>query len=409
VQRVSFAIAGAIVLLAAPAASAHRLTFTAAMGRYVEQRAASAARSLARPSTVVTLADRRYSCRATVSTPLHRHRARCRFSWTLTVRTAGTAPVVSLCRGRLILKASTETATRLVTAARQYACTVVGGPAPAPAAPLSTKATPDPPTPPEATVLAAGDITGCHDEAQQTATILDTFPDADVITLGDNAYSQGTAAQYAGCYDPTWGRAKARTHPAPGNHEYRTPGASGYFAYFGAAAGPGYYSFDLGDWHLISLDSEIPVTPGSAQYQWLAADLTSHPTRCTLAYWHKPRFSAGAGTGQHGDNAYLGSMYALLYDRGVDVLLVGHDHNYQRFAPLDPSGAIDPARGLRNFVVGTGGRDHYADLGPHVGLEAANVDTSGVLKLSLRAEDYSWIFLPIAGRTFTDAGTQSCH
>ena len=262
-----------------------------------------------------------------------------------------------------------------------------------------------PPSGPDATVLAAGDITGCHDEAEATARLLDARPEATVLTLGDNAYGQGTAQQYADCYDPTWGRAKARTLPAPGNHEYDTPGASGYFGYFGAVAGPGYYSADRGTWHLVSLNSEIDMSTASAQYRWLEADLAAHPAACTLAFWHRPRFSVGT----HGDFAGVAPLLALLHARGAEVVLAGHDHTYQRWAPLAPSGAVDPARGVREFVVGTGGRSHYANGAARPGLEVADDTTSGVLELTLRAGRYDWRFLPIAGRTFTDAGSQACH
>ena len=204
----------------------------------------------------------------------------------------------------------------------------------APPAPLPLPA----PTPsgPDATVLAAGDITGCNDEAEATARLLDARPAATVLALGDNAYPQGTAQQYADCYDPTWGRAKARTLPTPGNHEYDTPGATGYFGYFGAAAGPGYYSADRGTWHLVSLnDARSTASATSAQYRWLEADLAAHPAACTLAFWHRPRFSGGS----HGDFAGVAPLLALLHARGADVVLAGHDHTYQRWAPMGPSGA----------------------------------------------------------------------
>jgi hypothetical protein len=241
-----------------------------------------------------------------------------------------------------------------------------------------------------------------------TAPLLDVNPSATVLTLGDNAYNSGTDSQFATCYDPTWGRAKARTRPAPGNHDYATSGAAGYFRYFGAAAGIGYYSFDLGSWHLISLNSEIDVSPASPQYQWLAADLAASDATCTLAYWHKPRFSAGTGS-THGDNAFMGAVYELLFDRGADVVLVAHSHTYQRFAPMAPDGTVDTARGLRNFVAGTGGRTLDTLRLPHTGLEVSNANTLGVLEMHLGAGEYSWTFHPVAGRTFTDSGTQACH
>ena len=257
-------------------------------------------------------------------------------------------------------------------------------------------------------LVGAGDIADCGSSgAEATAALLDAIPGT-VFTAGDNAYSSGTASEYANCYDPTWGRHKARTRPAPGNHEYNTSDAAPYYAYFGANAGPsgrGYYSYDLGDWHLISLNSNIDMSAGSAQELWLRADLAATTKTCVLAYWHHPRFSSGS----HGSSTESQPLWQALYDYNADVVVVGHDHNYQRFAPQTPSGAPDPVRGIREFVAGTGGRSHYSFSTPIANTEAYSTDTWGVLKLTLDAASYSWEFIPIAGGTYRDAGTGACH
>ena len=268
---------------------------------------------------------------------------------------------------------------------------------------------PPPPPPPGTGVVfvGAGDIatSGSGDEA--TAQLLDNIPGT-VFTLGDNAYTNGTLSEYMNYYEPTWGRHKARTRPSPGNHEYNTSGAAGYYDYFGDIAGPdrrGYYSYDLGDWHIISLNSNISMSAGSTQEQWLRADLAATTAKCVLAYWHHPRFSSGS----HGSSTASQPLWQALYDYNADVVLVGHDHNYQRFAPQTPTGAADPARGIREFVVGSGGRGYYTFAAPIANTEAHNYDTFGILKLTLYAESYTWEFIPVAGKTFTDVGSGSCH
>ena len=202
---------------------------------------------------------------------------------------------------------------------------------------------PPPPPPPGSVVLVgAGDIADCSSSGDEaTALLLDNIAGT-VFTAGDNAYSNGSATDYSQCYDPTWGRQKARTRPAPGNHEYNTSGAAPYYAYFGATAGPaglGYYSYDLGAWHLISLNSNIAMSAGSAQEQWLRADLAANTKQCVLAYWHHPRFSSGS----HGSSTAPQPLWQALYDYNADLVISGHDHNYQRFAPQTPTGAADPA------------------------------------------------------------------
>ena len=268
-----------------------------------------------------------------------------------------------------------------------------------------------PPT--TATLVAAGDIAGCSSRGDEaTAALLDARPDATVATLGDLAYDSGTAKEFADCYGPTWGRHRARTRPAPGNHEYETDGASGYFGYFGPAAGDpskGYYSYDLGSWHVVVVNSncgEVGCEADSAQEAWVRADLAAHPAVCTLAYWHHPRFSSGS---RHGSQSSMAAIWSALYDLGADLVLAGHDHDYERLGPLDPTGAVDETRGIRSFVVGTGGRSHSGFGRPRPGSEVRNDDTFGVLALTLRPTGYDWQFVPEAGRTFTDAGSAGCH
>ncbi len=264
-----------------------------------------------------------------------------------------------------------------------------------------------------ATVLAAGDIASCASTGDEaTAALLDARPNALIVTLGDNVYESGTATEFANCYDPTWGRHRGRTRPALGNHEYGVFRAGGYFGAFGAAAGEpplGFYSFDLAAWHIIVLNSNCEVVgcaTGGTQERWLREDMGLHPNRCTLAVWHHPRWSSGT---THGPTPGVAPLYTALHDAGVDVLLAGHEHNYERFAPLDPAGQPDPARGIRQFVVGTGGRSHYTFGPPAPGSEVRNDNTFGVLALTLRPDSYQWQFVPEAGKTFTDAGSANCH
>jgi hypothetical protein len=259
-------------------------------------------------------------------------------------------------------------------------------------------------------LVGAGDISDCGSaEDEATAQLLDDIPGT-VVTLGDNAYTSGSAAQYRDCYDPTWGRHKSRTKPSAGNHEYETSGAAGYFGYFGAAAGPadkGWYSYDLGAWHVIVLNSncgDVGCGSSSAQVKWLRADLAANAADHVIAYWHHPRFSSG----EHGNDGSVQAFWDALYAAGADIILNGHDHDYERFAPQDPSGRADSAHGIREFVVGTGGRESRARDST-----AANSQefaaTYGVLKLSLHANSYDWQFVPITGESFTDTGTGTPH
>ncbi len=254
-------------------------------------------------------------------------------------------------------------------------------------------------------VAAAGDICSSPTDCAPTAKLLDAVAPTRVLTLGDNAYPDGTSSDYAGYYAPNWGRFKAKTSPTPGNHDYHTAGGAGYFAYFGAQAPGAYYSYDLGAWHLISLNGEIGIAAGSVQETWLKNDLAAHPTRCTLAYWHEPRFSSGA---EHGSNSSFGPFWRDLYAAGADLVLNGHDHEYERFAPQNPSGSAD-ANGIREFVVGTGGASHYTFARPIANSEIRDNTSYGVLKLTLHPTSYDWQFLPINGASFTDSGTTNCH
>jgi hypothetical protein len=258
-----------------------------------------------------------------------------------------------------------------------------------------------------------GDKQQCHEVATSNL-VLATHPDA-VLALGDNQYEQATLADHLASYDPSWGRIKALTHPVPGNHEYNTAGAAGYFAYFGALAGPqpgGYYSFDVGDWHFIALNSNCSFIGGcyedSRQEQWLLSDLASHRNACTLAYWHYPRFTSGPNLNHPEMQAFWDDLYA----EGADIVLNGHDHGYERFAPQDPSQRFDPARGIRELIVGTGGRSHsnYPDVQPNS--EVRDAKTYGVLKLTLHPTAYDWQFIPdtqAGNGTFAEKGSGTCH
>jgi hypothetical protein len=264
-----------------------------------------------------------------------------------------------------------------------------------------------------AIVLAAGDIAYCGSRGDDRTARLLGRERGTVLSLGDHAYPSGTAQQFERCYGTSWGRFKDRTRPAPGNHEYdASTSAEGYFGYFGAAAQPpgGYYGFDLGGWHLIALNSVLCNTegcgPGSEQFEWLRGDLADNGANCTLAYWHHPRYSSGV---VHGGDEDVAPLWRLLYESGAEVVLNGHEHNYERFEPQNPNGGPDPDRGIRQFVVGTGGGGHYGLGSPLRTSEARNADSYGVLKLRLRAGGYDWRFLPAAEGGFRDSGSGRCH
>ncbi len=259
-----------------------------------------------------------------------------------------------------------------------------------------------------AVLVGAGDIAHCSlasDEA--TAKLLDALPAATVVTLGDNANSVGSATDFTNCYGPTWGRHKARTRPIPGYMDYKTAGATGYYGYFGSAAGTsgqGYYSYNLGDWHIVALNSMVSMSAGSAQEQWLRADLAANPKVCTLAYIARARFSSG----KNGGATSVQPLWQALYERGADIILAGSDHSYERFARQTPTGAANPASGIQQFVVGTGGQSLTGIVASQPNSVVFNGSTFGVLKLTLGATGYSWEFVPVAGSTFTDAGSMDC-
>ena len=269
--------------------------------------------------------------------------------------------------------------------------------------------------PPEnsAVLVGAGDIADCTDlsGAEATAKLLEKIPGT-VMAVGDLAYPDGNPENFA-CYDKTWGRVKNRTRPAPGNHEFHSAGATYYFQYFGAAAGEsnkGYYSYELGAWHIVVLNSECVEAGGcdaaSPQGKWLREDLAAHPVACTLAYFHKPLFSSG---GKHGDDLTIRPLWDALYAANADVIVSGHDHDYERFAPQTPDAKPDPARGIREFVAGTGGKNHRPFGALNANSEVRDAEAFGVLKLTLLPGSYTWQFVPEAGKTFSDSGQGACH
>jgi acid phosphatase type 7 len=270
-------------------------------------------------------------------------------------------------------------------------------------------------------LMAAGDIACAPGEKitettcrhQYTSDLLMNEPEVtNVLPLGDIQYVDGCYSDFLGAYHPTWGRKLAITKPVPGNHEYHDPTpcppvASGYFQYFGSAAGDptkGYYSFDLGPWHLIALNSEISHSLGSPQLEWLQQDLAATTEECILAYWHKPRFSSG----RHGSGPGRAALWNALHGAGADLVLSAHDHTYERFAPQDATGQLD-LTGIRQFVVGTGGASHYQFPTIEPNSDERNATTFGVLKLTLHASSYDFEFVPEAGGTFTDSGSAACH
>jgi hypothetical protein len=265
---------------------------------------------------------------------------------------------------------------------------------------------PSPIVPPIGVLVGAGDIGQCGSAGPElTARLLDNIAGT-VFTTGDNAYFEGTAQQFLECYHPSWGRHLSRTRPSPGNHDYQSAGAAPYFAYFGTNAGPaglGYYSFEVGSWHVVSLNSNISMAEGSAQTAWLQADLESSRATCVAALWHHPLFSVG----KHPSRPEVRALWRTLYAAGADVVINGDNHMYERFGPQTPDGVADQARGIRQFVAGTGGADLY-----QFSHGAPNSETYasmwGVLKLTLRATDYSWEFIGAQGQV-VDSGTDVCR
>ena len=286
--------------------------------------------------------------------------------------------------------------------------------------------TPTPHTPVTgARIAAAGDIacdpgsrrfgnglgTGFDCRQRATSDLLVGGGYEAVLALGDIQYEVGAVDAFEASYDASWGRVKSVTRPVPGNHEYHTAGAAGYFEYFGAGAGDptkGYYSYELGNWHVVALNSNCAAVggchAGSEQERWLRADLAAHPSRCTLAYWHHPRYSSG----RHGSDSSYVAFWQALVDADADLVLVGHDHDYERFAPQDAGGRRDLERGIREFVVGTGGKNlrQFTRVSPNS--EARDATSLGVLELTLGANEYEWRFRAAVG-SFTDRGSASCH
>jgi len=251
--------------------------------------------------------------------------------------------------------------------------------------------------------VGAGDISRCDNNGDETTAQLLDGISGTVFTAGDNAYDSGSTSEYANCYDPTWGRSKTRTKPVPGNHEYGTSGASGYFQYFNNI--PAYYAYNLGAWRIYALNSEIDTSASGAQGSWLQSDLAANPKTCVLAYWHKPRWSSG---NTHGSDSGMQALWQILYNAGAEVVINGHEHNYERFAQMNATGST-VSQGLREFVVGTGGGSHYGFGSALASSEVRNSSTFGVLKLTLSSTGYSWQFVPVSGSTFTDSGSANCH
>jgi hypothetical protein len=261
-------------------------------------------------------------------------------------------------------------------------------------------------------LVGAGDIASCSSSGDSaTAALIDRIPGT-VFTAGDAVYPSGTTAQFADCYNPTWGRHKWRTRPVPGNHEYATSGAGPYFAYFGSRAGmagQGWYAYDLGAWRIYSLNSNCDLVggcgPGSAQEAWLRADLAANPRECVAAVWHHPLFSSGV----HGGTDSTRPLWDALYEAGAELVLNGHDHDYERFAPQRPDGTADADAGIREFVVGTGGVGQRAFSTVRANSEMRKTGVLGVIKLELKTTGYTWRFVPVSGSTWTDSGSASCH
>jgi hypothetical protein len=259
-------------------------------------------------------------------------------------------------------------------------------------------------------LVGAGDIALCgpaREGADKTAQLLDQIAGT-VFTAGDNAYPSGRAVDFQNCYGPTWGRHRDRTRPAPGNHDYESAGAAPYYEYFGENAGPaglGYYTYDAGPWRVITLNSEINISSGSMQYQWLRTELQTRPTGCTAAIWHRPLFSSGP----NGDNRDMLDLWRLLFEFGVEIVVNGHDHLYERFAMQTPEGVPDASRGIRQFTVGTGGVPLYRMSRLKANSEVLSTSAHGVLKLTLSAGVYHWEFVPVLDAAFRDTGTGACH
>jgi len=279
-----------------------------------------------------------------------------------------------------------------------------------------------PPPSADVTIGAAGDIIdgSCHATTcpyYAVSTAINSMHPGAALALGDLSNLSGSLGDYTGRFNESWGRFKSIIHPVPGNHDYSVPGAANYYTYFGAAAhGPnGYYSYNLGNWHLVAVNAECgqgshdlgsgACAAGSTQEKWLKADLAANTKPCTLAYWHKARYSSGYGR----DNSYMSAIYQDLYNANAEIVLSGHSHDYERFAPQDNTGHVDTARGITQFVVGTGGASFTGLSSREANSRVFQNTVHGALKLVLHTNSYSWSFMPIAGKTFSDSGSANCH
>ena len=266
-------------------------------------------------------------------------------------------------------------------------------------------------------MVGAGDIAGCTsggDEitAKLVVGVLEQYPGASVFTLGDNVYPNGTSGEFTDCYNPSWGSFKARTHPVPGNHDYNTANATGYYGYFDDKAGDpskGYYSYNLGTWHVVVVNSNCAAIggceAGSVQELWLRSNLKASSNQCQIVMWHHPRFSSGL---EHGNADFMQDIWKAVAENHVELVLNGHEHTYERFAPMNAIGEADSS-GTTEILVGSGGISHY-----HAGIKKPNSqtfdsDTYGVLKLELLASSYNFKFLPQPGKSFTDSGSGVCR
>ena len=283
-----------------------------------------------------------------------------------------------------------------------------------PSQPPTAPPTVPPTTAPQVVLVGAGDIASCASTGDEATASLLAAIAGSVFTLGDNVYDSGTPSEFTDCYGPSWGTSsiKDRTRPVAGNHDYSTAGAAGYYGYFGAAAGDpakGYYAYDAGTWRIYVLNSNctiIACAAGSAQEQWLRSDLAANPRQCVLAMWHHPRFSSGS---THGSSNATQALWQALYDFNAEIVLSGHEHNYERFGPQTATGTADGGRGIVEIVAGTGGRSHYPFGTTQPNSLVRNSDTFGVLRLTLATGGWSFTFVPEAGRTFTDSGSGTCH
>jgi 3',5'-cyclic AMP phosphodiesterase CpdA len=264
------------------------------------------------------------------------------------------------------------------------------------------------PAPPPEVLVGAGDISICGQKGDDLTAALLADIRGTIFTVGDNSNENGTSYEYLNCFGPSWGRFLGRLYPSPGNHDYVTENASAYYDYFASVPverGKGYYSYDIGSWHIIALNSVINTGMDSNQIQWLREDLASHPTLCSLAYWHHPRWTSG----ESGNNGRMATIWETLYEYGVDVVVNGNEHMYERFAPMDPNGELDRVKGIRQFVAGTGGVSHYNFGVMHPNSEVRDNTAFGVLKFNLYAYSYDWEFIPVMGMSFNDSGSDLCH